>query len=208
MTEDKLWICDNCEANCCKLLEISLSKEEYLQLIKIKLDLKIKQNIIEYIIEPPCPFLNSLNKCSIYENRPILCRCYPIRIGMHDVINRVTLNTHYCNRKINYDENLTRSQLFQMLPFILLDLWHDEQVIKDFVQCNLKDRNKWLINKKKKTQKILKEDEKGIFVRGFDFPLNLLKMYIEMVKKLTLKEIIETTDNMQNLTRFLGKYLV
>jgi Fe-S-cluster containining protein len=70
--------CMQC-ANCCQLLRVEFKKSE-LHAIATTLGQSIeafqKQSMSEGKVIPPCPMLNG-KLCSIYENRPDVCRSYP-----------------------------------------------------------------------------------------------------------------------------------
>jgi uncharacterized protein len=70
--------CTQC-ANCCRSLQTEFKKSE-LHTIATTLGQSIKtferQFMSEGKVNPPCPMLNG-KLCSIYENRPDVCRSYP-----------------------------------------------------------------------------------------------------------------------------------
>ena len=70
--------CTQC-ANCCRSLQTEFKKSE-LQAIAKTLGQSIeafqKQCMSEGKVNPPCPMLNG-KLCSIYENRPEVCRSFP-----------------------------------------------------------------------------------------------------------------------------------
>jgi len=70
--------CTQC-ANCCRSLQTEFHKSE-LHIIAKTLGQSIeafeKQFMSEGMVNPPCPMLNG-KLCSIYENRPEVCRSYP-----------------------------------------------------------------------------------------------------------------------------------
>jgi uncharacterized protein len=70
--------CTQC-GNCCRLLHIEFKKSE-LHAIAKTLGQSIKafqkQFMSEGMVNPPCPMLNG-KLCSIYENRPEVCRSFP-----------------------------------------------------------------------------------------------------------------------------------
>ena len=70
--------CTQC-ANCCRSLQAEFKKSE-LHAIAKTLGQSIaafeKQFMSEGMVNPPCPMLNG-KLCSIYENRPEVCRSYP-----------------------------------------------------------------------------------------------------------------------------------
>jgi len=70
--------CKEC-ANCCRTLHVEF-KESELHVIAKTLGQSIeafqKQSMSEGSVNPPCPMLDG-KLCSIYENRPHVCRSYP-----------------------------------------------------------------------------------------------------------------------------------
>ncbi len=70
--------CTQC-ANCCRSLQMEFKKSE-LHAVAKTLGQSIgtfqKQFMSEGKVNPPCPMLNG-KLCSIYENRPDVCRSYP-----------------------------------------------------------------------------------------------------------------------------------
>ena len=66
-------------ANCCRLLPVEFKKSELLSIAKtLGQSIKAfeKQFMSEGKVNPPCPMLDG-KLCSIYENRPEVCRSYP-----------------------------------------------------------------------------------------------------------------------------------
>ncbi len=78
----KKFDCSKCR-NCCKLLGISMSENEFDKICKYynwsKTEIKnkyLKEHYGKYIARP-CPFLNANNSCRIKECLPESCRDYP-----------------------------------------------------------------------------------------------------------------------------------
>ena len=70
--------CRQC-ANCCRSLQTKFKKRELLtiaQTLGQSIKAFEKQCMSEGKVNPPCPVLNG-KLCSIYENRPEVCRSYP-----------------------------------------------------------------------------------------------------------------------------------
>lgn len=73
-------------ANCCKSIPPMLSNRDIKRISK-RLDMSRSTFMDKYIVvdedgdtvmnASPCPFLQSDNKCMIYEERPTACRLYP-----------------------------------------------------------------------------------------------------------------------------------
>jgi Fe-S-cluster containining protein len=70
--------CTQC-ANCCRSLHIEFKKSELhaiAQTLGQSMESFQKQSMSDGKVNPPCPMLNG-KLCSIYENRPDVCRSYP-----------------------------------------------------------------------------------------------------------------------------------
>jgi Fe-S-cluster containining protein len=70
--------CTQC-ANCCRSLHIEFKKSELHTIAKTlgqSIEVFQKQYMSEGAVNPPCPMLNG-KLCSIYENRPDVCRSFP-----------------------------------------------------------------------------------------------------------------------------------
>jgi Fe-S-cluster containining protein len=70
--------CVQC-ANCCQSLQVEFKKRELHTIAKTlgqSIEAFQKQSMSEGKVNPPCPMLNG-KLCSIYENRPDVCRSYP-----------------------------------------------------------------------------------------------------------------------------------
>jgi uncharacterized protein len=70
--------CTQC-ANCCRSLHIEFKKSELHTIAKTlgqSIEAFQKQYMSEGAVNPPCPMLNG-RLCSIYENRPDVCRSFP-----------------------------------------------------------------------------------------------------------------------------------
>lgn len=70
--------CTQC-ANCCRSLETEFKKSELHTIAKTlgqSIEAFEKQFMTEGVVNPPCPMLDG-KLCSIYENRPEVCRSYP-----------------------------------------------------------------------------------------------------------------------------------
>lgn len=66
-------------ANCCRSLPVEFKKSELLSIAKtLRQSIKAfeKQFMSEGKVNPPCPMLDG-KLCSIYDNRPGVCRSYP-----------------------------------------------------------------------------------------------------------------------------------
>jgi uncharacterized protein len=70
--------CTQC-ANCCRSLRIEFKKSELHTIAETlgqSMETFEKQAMSEGMVNPPCPMLNG-KLCSIYENRPDVCRSFP-----------------------------------------------------------------------------------------------------------------------------------
>jgi len=70
--------CTQC-ANCCRSLHVEFKKSELHTIAKTlgqSIEEFQKESMSEGTVNPPCPMLNG-KLCSIYENRPGVCRSYP-----------------------------------------------------------------------------------------------------------------------------------
>ena len=72
--------CEKCNARCCKTQYVEIMEDEW-EIIQETLGAeKMPQPNKDFgelkIYDPPCPFLEG-NRCSIYEIRPRICRCFP-----------------------------------------------------------------------------------------------------------------------------------
>jgi len=70
--------CTQC-ANCCRSLHVEFNKSELHSIAKTlgqSLETFQKRFMSEGKVNPPCPMLNG-KLCSIYENRPDVCRSFP-----------------------------------------------------------------------------------------------------------------------------------
>jgi Fe-S-cluster containining protein len=66
-------------ANCCRSLQTEFKKSELHTIAKTlgqSIEAFEKQFMTEGVVNPPCPMLDG-KLCSIYENRPEVCRSYP-----------------------------------------------------------------------------------------------------------------------------------
>ncbi len=94
-------------ANCCRFLGPRITDKDIERLSK---QLKVKAAVFvqtylrmdednDYVFrEMPCPFLESDNKCRVYDHRPKACREYPHtdRKKMHQILDLSLKNTYVC----------------------------------------------------------------------------------------------------------------
>lgn len=99
-------ICLDC-ANCCRSLGPRITDKDIERLSKY---LKMKQSAFtkaflrmdedgDYVFrEMPCPFLESDNKCRVYDQRPKACREYPHtdRKKIHQILDITLKNSYVC----------------------------------------------------------------------------------------------------------------
>jgi uncharacterized protein len=98
--------CLSC-ANCCRSLGPRITGKDIERLSR---HLKSKPSVLihsylridedgDYVFkEMPCPFLESDNKCRVYENRPKACREYPHtdRKKIHQILDLTLKNSYVC----------------------------------------------------------------------------------------------------------------
>src|ERR1700733_643988 len=73
-----LIVCKEC-ANCCRSLHVEFEKSELHTIAKTlgqSIEAFQKQSMSEGSVNPPCPMLNG-TLCSIYDDRPGVCRSFP-----------------------------------------------------------------------------------------------------------------------------------
>lgn len=109
--------CLSC-ANCCKTTS-PIFRDVDIKRISKKLRLKEAELIKNYLRlddesdyvlkSSPCYFLDSDNKCLIYEDRPLACREYPHtdRKNMHQILNLTLKNTEVCPAVAQIAEQIT-----------------------------------------------------------------------------------------------------
>lgn len=108
--------CLNC-ANCCKTTSPIFYQrdiERAARATKLKPGEFIQQYLFmdedgDFVLtKAPCPFLNSDNYCSIYEDRPAACREYPHtdRKKMHQILDLTFRNTLVCPAVLEIVEKL------------------------------------------------------------------------------------------------------
>jgi Fe-S-cluster containining protein len=81
---------------CC--IDVCFTKEEFNKFIKNK---KINNQVAEcgnfYYVSGKCPLLNDDNSCSIYNERPLVCRAYPVIIDVKNDNEQRIFITEFCN---------------------------------------------------------------------------------------------------------------
>ena len=109
--------CLSC-ANCCKTIS-PIFRDVDIKRISKKLRLKEAELIKNYLRlddesdyvlkSSPCYFLDSDNKCLIYEDRPLACREYPHtdRKNMRQILNLTLKNTEVCPAVAQITEQIT-----------------------------------------------------------------------------------------------------
>ncbi len=114
--------CLDC-ANCCTSIPPMVSTQDAERLAK-HLKLSSSDFFDQYLIQDedgdivinqsPCPFLQSDNKCSVYDHRPKACRQYP-HTGTNDFSKNLNLhfqNSVYCPAVFHILERMERSGTF------------------------------------------------------------------------------------------------
>lgn len=111
--------CLDC-ANCCKTTSPifrDIDIERLSKRLKIStshfIDNYLKMDIDnDYVLKSsPCVFLQSDNKCSVYEDRPLACKEYPHtnRKKMHQILSLTLKNTEICPAVAQMFENFRTS---------------------------------------------------------------------------------------------------
>lgn len=114
--------CLDC-ANCCTSIPPIVSTQDAIRLAKY---LKLSNTAFfdQYLVkdedgdivmnQSPCPFLQSDNKCSVYDDRPKACRQYP-HTGTKDFSKNLSLhfqNSAYCPAVFHILERMNKAQAF------------------------------------------------------------------------------------------------
>jgi len=183
--------CDQC-AKCCKEGNISLIYFEFLNLQKMKK--------FDYIYDPyfpkmkfPCAFLDKNNKCSIYENRPLICRCFPLKyfidgsilhFGIHpdckyadNLIKEMDKNPKHDIIKVLSENTIKTDDISLCYNSIL-----SKEAIGNLIPSFLNEKEKeefWNI------LKLIEENEKNSKIRQIPilFQRNMIDYVLEIQKK-------------------------
>lgn len=119
--------CTTC-AKCCRALVIAPDYRDVSRLAQATdmTSLEFKKKYMRTDCEgdlvfrqKPCPFLKS-NRCSVYEDRPSLCRNYPYldQGDIQGTMNRVLRNIHFCPIVFNTYERL-KSHFISLGDFVV-----------------------------------------------------------------------------------------
>jgi len=76
-------ICSSCLQNCCKRFYSILLPDEEEEFNNVSFPIKTERGVIKCIGAyngRQCPFLDENGRCTIYENRPLDCRLWPVMI--------------------------------------------------------------------------------------------------------------------------------
>ncbi len=81
---------DNCNAHCCRNGSIHLFEEEKNNLVHAYPEkgsmIRSEKNVDHlYLINSPCMFLSSIDRCEIYNERPVVCGLYPFKVDRSTV---------------------------------------------------------------------------------------------------------------------------
>lgn len=78
----KMFECEYC-GECCRDNQVFLFQEDFKRISEKHPDIydMLDKNKSEYYIRNPCGFLDNMNKCSIYDDRPNICEIYPFSIS-------------------------------------------------------------------------------------------------------------------------------
>jgi len=161
--------CKNCNDYCCKNEMVGLFKSEVELLKKIKPDLNLKDFGEILYLEPPCPFFKD-NKCSIYEQRPIICRSFPVFLQGSNNKNYIKKHS-FCPKHRDLDF-FDGSEMFIMTFFAYVGVWFN-MIAKS--KMTLKQLNKEKIFLKVWDQKCIKkyESPKPIYSEGIEINKNI-----------------------------------
>jgi Fe-S-cluster containining protein len=80
--------CKSCQGLCCKRGNIMIFHDEYERLVKFKPAIPHSDYDLIKHIHGPCPFLEN-DRCTIYEERPITCRKYPLFIKFEENLAKI-----------------------------------------------------------------------------------------------------------------------
>ena len=85
--------CDGCLKNCCKTSTLVLSEKDLEFFLSKFEDLKYFKYGPFIVLDEPCPCFKE-NKCSIYDQRPTICKIYPYtyegKLGHCKAANTIT----------------------------------------------------------------------------------------------------------------------
>ena len=77
MSKTSLPDCESCGAKCCKYVAIFEADKEYWdKRIRPEVSAKLGNTGLHALVHN-CPYLDENDRCSIYENRPRVCREFP-----------------------------------------------------------------------------------------------------------------------------------
>jgi Fe-S-cluster containining protein len=125
--------CRNGCSNCCKNVQFKISYIEALELTQgfAALSTSQKQAVLANIKQksPDCPFLFN-NSCSVYGNRPALCRAFGLVLKIGDTVGTCELNFN----DVQGEQNPITLKTLEMLPYyeflndLSVPLWQAAQV--------------------------------------------------------------------------------
>lgn len=150
--------CSDCSAPCCRDV-LYLTSREYNRLHKKNATFKFTQ-IGDIFILNPCPFLAD-NRCTIYEDRPLACKRYPLNVQFRE--KAVLLVLHFKCPQIpqsaSGEQLLSRGDLErtgitleEYQQMLLANLILDAEMGFAWRNFTLKERNKMRIFEVKTTQ--------------------------------------------------------
>lgn len=76
-------ICSSCQTNCCRKFYAVLLPEEEEEFMDVSFTVNTERGEVRCIgsnFGKPCPFLSPEGMCTIYENRPLDCRLWPVMV--------------------------------------------------------------------------------------------------------------------------------
>ncbi len=109
-TEGYIINCDKSCSNCCRTYRVKLEDDEFEE-FKKKHEGGVEKNCDfsrhGYLKKSygKCVFLNIRRKCSIYEDRPLLCRTFPLRFEElvktnNKIVLKIFYNPNECNASL------------------------------------------------------------------------------------------------------------
>lgn len=121
------WKCvENCNAECCGIVPMSIKKYNiFKRKIKKKIidNMRLGNNIVLITKDGSCVFLDN-NKCSIYDNRPMICKLY----GTIEKLQCPYIDI--CGNKRNDQEIIAAKELIKSHDKDRIDIIMSEKVQK------------------------------------------------------------------------------
>jgi len=149
-----------------------------------------------------CPFLQIhsydsgyFSKCSIYNDRPLVCRSFPLfHSGLNSQDEVISLNCPISIIPFSENEKITKRQFLLRLKSAYGEIFRDS-VILDLTRTWVKELAEYVISYLQENEIDLEEDEIGLFelaIKKGLFTKNEIEEEIINIKKLA----IETVDSL------------